>query len=230
MIHELWVEKYRPQKVNDIIGNQKILTQAQDWFIDYLNGSHTKNALLFSGPPGLGKTTMAHCLLKEYGFRVKEFNASDIRSQKQVEENLYQLIEVDYVDKIYGQTYEPFGIIMDEVDGMLAGDRGGLNSLISFINSSKRSKKSPLKNQKTLPPIICICNNVDRKILTLVKDCIELKFSKPKDTDLSLLIDKVCLNENLNLNVEAKPIILQIAQGDYRRLVYFLQFLFGFCN
>jgi replication factor C subunit 1 len=77
-----------------------------------------KKALLFSGPPGLGKTTIAHAILKEFGYQVKEYNASDIRSKKLVQENLDKLINISCVEKILDENFKPFGIVMDEVDGM----------------------------------------------------------------------------------------------------------------
>ena len=64
-------------------------------------------------------------------------------------------------------------IIMDEVDGVGAGDRGGIGALIAIIKGSKT-------------PIICICNDrMDRKLQSLVNSCLDLKFNKPsKDSIL----------------------------------------------
>ena len=83
--------------------------------------------MLFSGCPGTSKTSVAHVILREFGYDVKEYNASDVRSKKLVEENLNKLITTERVDKHLTPDSRPFGIVMDEVDGMTAGDKGGMS-------------------------------------------------------------------------------------------------------
>ena len=229
----LWIEKYRPQKLEDIIGNEITINSIRNWFQDFKNKKlNTKRALLFSGPPGLGKTTMAHAILREYGYQIKEYNASDVRSKKLVHANLYKLINIGYVDKLIQDDYKPFGIIMDEVDGMSCGDKGGMAELIQFINPNrgKRSVKKEDKssvNNRWLPPIICICNNnYDKKIIDLKKDCFEISFQKPKLADLIKIINKICQLEKFQITSSSKKLIAEYAQGDYRRLIIFLQNLY----
>ena len=280
---ELWIEKYRVESLDDIIGNENNLKIIRDWFtshnkknafaamlkksqecndkcnndsdkctdMDTNSESNTevdsdindasneseadevpndmKKALLFSGPPGLGKTTIAHAILKEFGYQVKEYNASDIRSKKLVQENLDKLINISCVEKIYDENFKPFGIVMDEVDGMSSGEKGGMAELIQFINinrgkrSVKKAEKN-LANKRIIPPIICICNkNHDTKIKDLKKDCLEIIFEKPTDQQLIKVIDKLSVLEKFTIEDAAKLTIAQYAQGDYRRLLFLLQ-------
>jgi DNA polymerase III delta prime subunit len=280
---ELWIEKYRVESLDDIIGNENNLKIIREWFNNHnkknamalaakgtkqddpndddiepevdetemetdcdsetnteiSNGSEgddvpndMKKALLFSGPPGLGKTTIAHAILKEFGYQVKEYNASDIRSKKLVQENLDKLINISCVEKIYDEHYKPFGIVMDEVDGMSSGEKGGMAELIQFININrgKRSVKKAdknLANKRIIPPIICICNkNHDTKIKDLKKDCLEIIFEKPTDQQLIKIIDKLAILEKFSIEDSAKLTIAQYAQGDYRRLLFLLQNLY----
>ena len=231
MPYELWVEKYRPKTLEDIVGQAANVQTAKTWIEAFqAQEPDTKKALLLSGPPGLGKTTLAHCLLNQYGYRVIEYNASDVRSQKQVEENLHDLIKVDYIDKIYGKEFKKIAIIMDEVDGMLGGVRGGFDALIKYINPirKQKSRKAAAGAVQAAwgPPIICICNQIDKKIVDLGKDCLEIKYTRPKAKDLGVLMEKICEAEGLQILPQAKKLALDVAQGDYRRLVFFLQYLY----
>lgn len=68
---------------------------------------------------------------------------------------------------------------MDEVDGVGAGDRGGIAALIKIIKETKT-------------PIICICNDRSNvKIRSLGNHCYDLKFTKPSTEHISKLIDKI---------------------------------------
>lgn len=225
---DLWAEKYRPQTLDQIVGNCDQIVQIRDWFKRLKNNDKTiQKALLFSGCPGTSKTTIAHAVLKEFGYSVKEYNASDIRSKKLVEMNLTNLITNEQVDKQFKKNFRPFGIVMDEVDGMSSGDRGGLAQLIKIINpnrglrSVKNIDKEKVRN-RWIPPIICICNK-RKKVSDLKKDCLEIHFNKPSISELSSVITRVSKSENLNFTEDGKKVLAELAQGDFRRLMFLLQ-------
>ena len=178
-------------------------------------------------------TTLAHAILKEYNYQVKEYNASDVRSKKLVNSNLYNIINIGCVDKLWNSNYKEFGIIMDEVDGMSSGDKGGMAELIQFINPN-RGKRSVRKEEKLnaekrwIPPIICICNNnYDKKIMALKKDCLEVVFKAPKKNDLVRVIDRIGKSEKMKIDPKIKENIAEYAQGDFRRLIFLLQHLYA---
>jgi replication factor C subunit 1 len=87
---------------------------------------------------------------------------------------------------------------MDEVDGVGAGDRGGVAALIQII-----------KNSKT--PIICICNDrQNQKLASLVNHCLDLKFMKPTNPMVLKRMEYICNSENLNMPKEQ---LLQIIES-----------------
>ena len=80
-IQLMWFEKYRPKTLDELCIDPAILKTIESWFNDYENHTEKFRSLLFIGPPGVGKTSIARILFKKYGYQIKEFNASDIRSK-----------------------------------------------------------------------------------------------------------------------------------------------------
>lgn len=227
---DIWSEKYRPVKLDGLVGNTESIMVIRDWFTKFKNkDTSIKKALLFTGCPGTSKTTVAHVILKEFGYDIKEYNASDVRSKKLVKENLDKLITMEQVDRQFRENFKPFGIIMDEVDGMSSGDKGGMSELIKTINPN-RGKRCVKKSDKQkiierwIPPIICICNNnYNKKIKELKKDCLEVRFNKPTIWELCTVIRKTTASENIEFTENAEKLVAELSQGDFRRLMFLLQ-------
>jgi replication factor C subunit 1 len=221
----LWFEKYRPKDLTDMIVSENKLNALDKWFTDFKAGTHTKRALLFTGPPGLGKTTLAHIILKKYGYTVKEFNATDIRTRALLNEHLDGLTNFRNINCITEQKEVVTGIIMDELDGMFKGDRGGIDELLNFITMpTTRNKKKTVAHKV---PIICICNigNVKKDIIKqLQKECTEINFTTPDNVQMNQAVERIMTAENMKMSKRAIDKIITFAQGDFRRLVNLLEF------
>ncbi|KAI8051258.1 replication factor RFC1 C terminal domain-containing protein [Syncephalis plumigaleata] len=138
---DLWTDQ--------LCGNKSNVERLGEWLRQWLKNKRMEHrAVLISGPPGIGKSTSARIVSINEGFRVVEFNASDTRNKKHIEDKLGQLISTRAMAESdhHGTELQHRVIIMDEVDGMSSGDRGGVAHLIQLI-------------KKTRVPIICICND-----------------------------------------------------------------------
>jgi BRCT domain type II-containing protein/nucleoside-triphosphatase THEP1 len=186
-INALWADKYAPSNSREILGNGDSVNKLFNWLRNWehqFNDPKKKpksisgpngpwKAALLSGPPGIGKTTTATLVAQESNRDVIELNASDARSKKALTEALGDLSGTHAfnfgntdVSKQNG-TAKKRCIIMDEVDGMGAGDRSGISELIQMIKKAK-------------VPIICICNDrSSQKIRSLVQYCMDLRYRRP---------------------------------------------------
>ena len=111
--------------------------------------------LMISGPPGIGKTSAVRLIAKSLNYDVLELNASDVRNKGSIEAVLQDLSKAKSIKAALTDSLKTL-IVMDEVDGVGGGDRGGLGALLQIIKLTK-------------VPIICIANDRgNRKIQTLL--------------------------------------------------------------
>lgn len=97
-------------------------------------GSRTPVAAFLYGPPGVGKTTLAHRVVNDLGLRPVECNASQFRHKAAMSELIEPLLNSANVGDFFRpEGHRPLGIILDEIDGMSAGDRGGLSELVRIL-------------------------------------------------------------------------------------------------
>jgi len=155
---QLWTTKYAPSKMTDICGNKGQVEKLQKWLRGWsknlklkfrvrgADGAGGYRAAMIHGPPGIGKTTAAHLVAKLEGFDVLEYNASDTRSKKLMEETMRGVLDNTSLMGYFGVgekkqdvTKKKLVLIMDEVDGMSAGDRGGVGSLAAFCRKTSVS-------------------------------------------------------------------------------------------
>ncbi|PPQ84612.1 hypothetical protein CVT25_015709 [Psilocybe cyanescens] len=227
---QLWTVRYAPQNLKDICGNKGQVEKLQQWLHDWStslksgfkkpgkNGMNLYRAVLITGPPGIGKTTSAHLCAKLEGFTPIEMNASDTRSKKLVENGMnVNNTSLDGFVKGSSET-NSLGVmitdrsclIMDEVDGMSAGDRGGVGALNALIKKSKI-------------PIICIANDRQaQKLKPLMATTFSLSFHKPPAQSIRSRILSIAFKEKMKVPANVVDQLINGAQSDIRQVLNML--------
>ena len=178
-----------------------------------------KNNMLFKkgiyvyGEPGTGKTTFVTNILKEMGYDIINYDAGDIRNTSVIEDITKHNMSDKNIMSIFNKKVKKIAIIMDEIDGMNNGDKGGINTLIKLIRP-KKTKKQKLE-EITINPIICIGNyHVDKKIKELMKVCNTIELKTPNNLQINKIIQTLFSDVDTNI----KNNIITFVQGDLRTL------------
>ena len=200
----MWTEKYRARKFTDLVGDERthrsVLGWVKGWDPIVFPGSSRpkpkvskdgeemeerrhKKILLLTGPPGLGKTTLAHVCARQAGYEVVEINASDERSKDVVKGKIRDCLGTENVRGVNSKVGDqparrpgrPVCVVVDEVDGVVGGGHGGgeggfMKALIDLVLLDQKNSSNPAStnakrkgkgdNFRLLRPLILICNDL----------------------------------------------------------------------
>jgi len=232
-----WIDVYQPLSVSDLVGNAMSVRKLRDWLSDWdevvIRGKKkpvffrgggkgapdnpNARAALVSGPPGIGKSSAVGILIAELGFEKLEFNASDARSKAMVDRLCSGLSDNRTLTGDTGGSMRvKLGrtvLVMDEVDGMSAGDRGGNAALIAMI-------------KKTKMPIIAICNDrMNPKVRSLSNSCYDIPFQRPGKTAISGRLVSIAASQGHSLEPNAAEAIAEANGNDIRQCINEVQML-----
>ena len=184
------------------------------------NFNHNKNNFSFKrgiyvyGAAGIGKTKFINNILKELDYEIINFDAGDIRNKSVIDTMTKYNMSDKSILSLFNRKEKSIAIIMDEIDGMNSGDKGGINSLIKLIRP-KKTKKQKLE-EISFNPIICISNyHIDKKINELMRVCDSFEIISPTKEQITTLVNKLLPNINNDYLLEN---ILKYIQGDLRKL------------
>jgi hypothetical protein len=173
----------------------------------------TRRGIYVYGSPGAGKTWFVKNILKQLNYDTIMFDAGDVRNKTIIENITKHNMSDTNIISMFHKKKKKIAVVMDEIDGMNGGDKGGINSLIKLIRP-KKTKKQKLEDS-TMIPIICIGNyHIDKKITEMMKVCttIELKTPSNKQTENIINLLMPTLESSLRKNM------VEFIQGDLRKL------------
>ena len=172
-----------------------------------------RRGIYIYGSPGSGKTYFVKDILKKLDYDIILFDAGDFRNKTVIDTITKHNMSDTNILSLFKKKTKKLAIIMDEIDGMNSGDKGGINALIKLIRPKKTSTLKPRIAQRR--PIICIGNyHIDKKIKEMMKVCVPIELKTPTSKQIEsvvkLLMPKLenCLMNNITTFI----------QGDLRKL------------
>jgi replication factor C small subunit len=200
----IWTEKYRPHDFEEVKGQDEIVKRAEA-FVKKKNMPH----LLFAGPAGVGKTTLALVIAKKlFGDRwhenFLELNASDERGIDVVRVKVKDFARTRAIGDV------PFKIIyLDECDAL--------------TREAQQALRRTMENYTQTCRFILSCNYSSKIIDPIQSRCSVFRFKPLPKEDIFKIIDKIAKAEGLHVETEAKQALYEISEGDCRRLENIMQ-------
>jgi len=192
-----WTEIYKPRTLEEIKGQDLAITQIKKFLKDFPK----KKAMLLNGPPGVGKTTLVQSIANSIQAEIFELNASDFRNKDSLNERLKPALEQASLVK------KSKIILVDEIDGISAVDRGGLTEIVKLIELSNF-------------PIIATANNAWARKLAPLRKAMQTIDLKPIEDEIAKkLILEILEKENKKIKPELLEKIIKSARGDMRAII-----------
>ncbi|XP_027330673.1 chromosome transmission fidelity protein 18 homolog isoform X2 [Abrus precatorius] len=223
--------RYTNSRSMDESGSSKSIQDAWDAKTRNISPPEEK-ILLLCGPPGLGKTTIAHVAARHCGYDVVEVNASDDRSASRIEAKILDVVQMNSVLS----DSRPKCLVVDEIDGALGDGKGAVEVLLKMVSHRKQSlgkgqleRKSLKKGQKTASlsrPVICICNDLYVPALRPLRQVAKVHmFVQPTVSRVVNRLKYICNKEGMKASAVALTALAEYTECDIRSCLNTLQFL-----
>ena len=181
-------------------------------------GRPKQRVALLHGPPGLGKTTLAHIVARHAGYNVVEVNASDDRSVEALQRKLEAATQMR---SVMGQQPRPNCLVIDEIDGAPAPT---INWLVAQLSGKQDQKKKKRKGE-VLRPIICICNELYTASLRPLRQlALTVPFPPTQPARLATRLKEITSVERLKADLSGLLALCRLTDNDIRSCLATLQF------
>jgi DNA polymerase III delta prime subunit len=207
--------------INEIFERETIANEIKQIllsFDDNYKNINFKKGVYIYGSPGCGKTQFVMNILKDLDYDVIKYDAGDVRNKGLIDTITSNNVSNRNVLQMMTKKVKKIAVVMDEIDGMNNGDKGGITALIKIIRQ-KKTKKQRLENVTT-NPIICIGNYyIDKKIKELIKVCNTFELKTPTTGQIEKILN-ITVPSVKTATKSYKDSILKYIQGDMRKLLF----------
>ena len=191
--HSLWVEKYRPNKLHDYVGNEHLKTKVAG----YIETGDVPHLLLY-GKAGTGKTTLAKLIVKSIDCDYMIINASDENGVDTLREKIKNFAS--------SMGFKPYKImILDEADYLTGPGQAILRNLMETFSGHCR--------------FILTCNYVEKIIEPVQSRCQTFQIIPPTKKDVAVQVSKILKNEEIEFDVKDLVPIIDAAYPDIRKIL-----------
>ena len=245
--HPDWTERHRPSSAVELEGNMARRKKISTWLQNWVKGEPKKKGLLLVGPPGVGKTSIARAMAKDYGWNIIEMNASDDRNAAKIraaatrgsvhqslfdkpgESPLKTLILLDEVDHLSGR----FSVSEERIKKSIRGENKSQNDTLKGDSGGKGELLNLLRN--TQQPVIMTCND-EMRLWSMSKGwkqrrdnflrwVTKVDFQRVESEAMRRVINKICTKEKVSIDPIVVDMLVRSNPGDLRALVKDLQVL-----
>ena len=257
----LWVDKYAPKTFMELLSDDMTNKDVVKWLMEWAHcvfgkaktdssnmdpyGRPEQKIILLAGPPGLGKTTLAHVVARHCGYKALEINASDERNGPAL---LSRVVNAMEMTSVIGEN-RPNCIIIDEIDGASAGgeSRSAISALIKLAKAMpsnikgkegkpnednvdgmvQATKKRGKNGDKPLTrPIICICNDLYAPVLRPLREVAKVCVLRPPGAErLVERLQNICKSEKLKAEKSTLRALVDKTECDIRSCLNTMQFI-----
>lgn len=213
--------------MNEILNREPIMKEITNILTNYETNCQNisfKKGIYIYGSPGCGKTFFIKELLRQLNYDPIQYDAGDVRNKSLIDtitsnniasQNVLQMMS----SKSTGSKPKKIAILMDEIDGMNNGDKGGITALIKLIRQ-KKTKKQRLEHM-SMNPIICIGNYyVDKKIKELMKVCHIFELKSPTGPQILDILKYKIPDLFASFSTTFQEKIVNYIQGDLRKVEF----------
>jgi len=201
---EVWTEKYRPKKFEDMVGQEEIIKRVKS-----LTNSMNIPHLLLAGPAGTGKSTIALIIVKElfgesWRENYLELNASDERGIDVIRQKVKDFARTKAIGNV------PFKIIfLDEADAL--------------TREAQQALRRTMENYTSTCRFIMSCNYSSKILDPIQSRAVVFRFQLLEKKEIKKRVDVIARNEGLNITPDAFDVLYESSEGDCRRVINLLQ-------